>query len=124
MLTKLLFTGLVIAVVFALYRVRSRVGTARPSGDRDTAVATSSRLGRALSYALVVVLLMISGVAYYFHWRAEQQLVSVRVIDTGTGHVTSYRAYQRSIEGKRFRAADGRTVVIGDSERLEILAAD
>ena len=117
MFTKLLFTALVVAGVYALYRVRSRTGPqlAKPDNPAD------NRFGRLVSYGFVGVLIMISAIAYYFHWQSQQQVVSVRVLDSGSGNLTTYQVYRHSLEGRHLRTVDGRTVRLGTRERLEIL---
>ncbi len=117
MLTKLLFTALVVAGVFALYRFRSRTG-AQPLKPRNPA---DNRFGRLVSYGFVGVLLAISAIGYYFHWQSKQQVVSVRVIDGGTGNLTTYQVYRHSIEGRHLQTVDGRSIMLGAGERLEVL---
>ncbi len=117
MLTKLLFTALVVAGVYALYRFRSRTGPqpAKPDNHAD------NRFGRLVSYGFAGVLILISAVAYYFHWQSQRQVVSVRVIDSGTGNLATYQVFRHSIEGRHLRTVDGRRVMLGARERLEVL---
>lgn len=117
MLTKLLFTALVIAGVYALYRFRSRTGP-QPSKPDNPA---DNRFGRVVSYGFVGVLILISAIAYYFHWQSQQKVVSVRVIDSDSGKLTTYQVYRHSIEGRHLLTVDGRTVMLGTGERLEVL---
>ncbi len=117
MLTKLLFTALVIAGVYALYRFRSRTGLLPSKPDP----LTDNRFGRLVSYGFVGMLITISAIAYYFHWQSQRQVVSVRVIDSSTGNLTTYQVYRHSIEDKHLRTVDGRTVLLGAGERLEVL---
>jgi hypothetical protein len=117
MLTKLLFTALVVAGVYALYRFRTRTGP-QPSKPDTPA---DNRFGRLVSYGFVGVLITISAIAYYFHWQSQRQVVSVRVIDSGTGNLTTYQVYRHSIEGRHLQTVDGRSVRLGAGERLEVL---
>jgi hypothetical protein len=120
MLTKLLFTALVIAGVYALYRFRGRTGPQRSQPDHPA----DNRFGRLVSYGFVGVLIMISAVGYYFHWQSQRQVVSVRVIDSGTGNFATYQVYRHSVEGRHLRTVDGRTVRLGAGERLEVLDSE
>ena len=124
MLTKILFTALVIAVVYVVYRARSRTAASGPG--RPRAVVEDNRFGRFAAYGFIGVLILVSSVFYYLHWREEHRVISIRVIDGSSGEATTYRAYQKSIKdnGKRFESLDGRTVIVGDAERVEMLAPE
>jgi len=119
MLTKLLFTAIVIAGVVVLYRLRTRT----LPRSQQSAPAVDNRFGRMVSYGFVGFLITISVIFYYFHWRSENQVVAVRVIGGSAGNTTTYQAYRRSVDGKRFQTIDGRTVILGATERLEVLDA-
>lgn len=118
MLTKLLFTALVVAGVYALYRLRDRTASQRSKPHQPA----DNRFGRMVSYGFVGVLIMISAIGYYFHWRAQRQVVSVRVL--GSGNLTTYQVYRHSIDGRQLRTVDGRRVILGAGERLEVLDND
>jgi hypothetical protein len=124
MLTKILFTALVIAVVYAVYRARSGAPATGPR--RLAPVAPDNRFGRIAAYGFIGVLILVSSIFYYLHWREEHRVISIRVIDSGSGEATTYRAYRKSIKesGKRFQSLDGRTVIVGDAERVEILGPE
>ena len=66
------------------------------------------------------MLVLVSATLYYFHWRDEHRVVTIRVIDSRTGDETVYRAYQKSISGDRFEALDGTMVRLGADERVEM----
>jgi hypothetical protein len=124
MLTKILFTALVIAVVYVVYRSRFRIPS---TAARPAAEATNGNpFGRIAAYGFVGVLILISSIFYFLHWREEHQVISIRVIDSGSGQTTTYRAYHKSIRdnGKRFESLDGKTVIIGTAERVEILGPE
>lgn len=129
MLTKILFTALVVAVVYALYRFRARTGPAQGRPVRSPAKkdqATSgprggSRVGRIAAYSLVGLIVLISAGFYYLHWQEEHRIVMIRVIDGRSGNATTYRAYKKSIDGSRFESLDGKTVILGEAERVEMV---
>ncbi len=118
MLTKLLFTALVVAMVYAIYRSRSRIGPQRS----QPGAPVDNRFGRLVSYGFVGVLMAISAIGYYFHWRSQHEVVSVRVI--GGGNPTTYQVYRHSVDRRVLKTVDGRTVVLGAADRLELLNGD
>ena len=119
MLTKILFTALVIGVVWMIYRNRGRPQPPKRAAPRQQVRANP--IGRFAAYGFVVVLLLVSGVIYYFHWRDAHTIVTIRVIDGGSDQVTVYKAYRKEIKGNRFETLDGRSVVLGEAERVEFI---
>lgn len=120
MLTKILVTILVILGVLTFYRVKnsSRADLAARRIEAKAAAA-GSRFGRMVAYSFVIGLLLISGVWYALHWREQHRIITIRVIgDNGT---TTYKAYNKDLKGSQFRSIDGKTVILGDSERVEII---
>ncbi len=130
MLTKILFTALVVAVVYALYRFRSRTAQgaaaapAKPAAIQSKEHSGHSRLGRIAAYGLVALIIAISSVFYYLHWREQHTVVTIRVIDGRSGNATVYKAYKKSITGSRFESLDGKTVILGEAERVEMVEND
>ncbi len=126
MLTKVLFTALVIAVVYVLYRFRSRTST--PASKTRAAIPQQaparrghSRIGRIAAYAFVGLIIAISAGFYYLHWQEQHRIVTIRVIDGRSGNATTYQAYKKSITGSRFESLDGKTVILGEAERVEMI---
>lgn len=129
MLTKILFTALVVAIVYALYRFRARTG--RSQGKPGSAPAKKgqavpgprgrSQIGRIAAYSLVGLIVLISAGFYYLHWQEQHRIVMIRVIDGRSGNATTYRAYKKSIDGSRFESLDGKTVILGEAERVEMV---
>lgn len=129
MLTKILFTAVVVAMVYALYRFRSRTAQgaaaqAKPAAIQSKAQGEHSRLGRIAAYGLVALIIAISSVFYYLHWREQHTIVTIRVIDGRSGNATVYKAYKKSITGSRFESLDGKTVILGEAERVEMVESD
>ena len=85
MLTKILFTGLVIFVVYAFYRFRGRT-PGKPVAR--TQPAKPSGIGRFAAYGFVVVLLIVSGVIFIYQWQQANRVVTIRVIDGSNNNVT------------------------------------
>jgi len=121
MLTKILFTGFVIFVVYAFYRFRGR--TPRKPAPREQSARTSP-IGRFAAYGFVAVLAIVSGVIFLYQWQQAHTVVTIRVIDGSTDNVTIYQAYQKSIKGNRFESLDGKFVVLGEAERVEFIEND
>lgn len=126
MLTKILFTALVVAIVYALYRFRARTGQLQGGrGEKPRPAAPvprgGSRIGRIAAYSLVGLTVLISAGFYYLHWKEQHRIVMIRVIDGRSGNATTYRAYKKSIEGNRFQSLDGKTVILGEAERVEMV---
>ena len=118
MLTKILFTALVILAVYLFYRHRGRTPV-RVKKVREPVV--QNNFGRFAAYGFIAALLLVSLVIYYFHWQEAHKIVTIRVIDGNSSNVTVYKAYQKSIKGSRFESLDGKTVVLGESERVEFI---
>jgi hypothetical protein len=60
-----------------------------------------------------------SGMFLYQQWRDAYQVVTLRVVDSRSGHAATYQAYRGDIEGRSFRTLDGRTITLAEVERLE-----
>ena len=118
MLTKILFTALVIVAVYLFYRHRGRA-PAKLKTVREP--VEQSNFGRFAAYGFIGALLLVSLVIYYFHWQEAHRIVTIRVIDGNSSNVTVYKAYQKSIKGNRFESLDGKTVVLGEAERVEFI---
>lgn len=122
MLTKILVTILVVVAVLTFYRVKNSnraAGTARRLEARASAAA-NNRFGRMMAYGFVGVLILVSVVWYGLHWREQHRIITIRVI--GESGTTTYKAYNKDLKGNRFESIDGKTVILGDSERIEIIA--
>jgi len=118
MLTKILFTALVVFAVYAFYRLKRRV----PQKSASVAsTATTSQIGRYGVYGFVAALLIVSAVIFTYQWQQAHKIVTIRVIDGNSNNVTVYKAYQKSIKGSRFESLDGKSVVLGEAERVEFI---
>jgi hypothetical protein len=123
MLTKLLFTGLLIAAVVLWLRFRNSPAKQQTASSRQIrqpdATAADTRQPLIVAIALALGLLLITASYFYLDWQAEHTEVQVRVVNTRTGEVSLYRAYQNQVHGRRFRSMDGIEISVSDVERIE-----
>jgi len=124
MITKLLLTLSVIGIAWLVIRNRSR-------RDEISALEQTTRLAapanpktspapRLAAYALIIFMVLASGVFLYLQWRDEYRIVTVQVINTQTGHSVTYQARRGDVDGRRFQTLDGRVVSVADIERIEM----
>ena len=120
MLMKILLTALVIlAAILILRRRVQRVAQAQVPQEPPMPVATKSQLPQVVAYLLLLIMLAGAGFFLYLQWQDDYQIVNVRVIDSRSGNVVHYQARRGDVEGRSFRALDGREVTLADVERLE-----
>ncbi|MGK0168781.1 MAG: hypothetical protein ACI9W2_000499 [Gammaproteobacteria bacterium] len=117
MLTKILFTALVIAVVFATARFRAQM-TAR-SGLTEIA-SPHARRNQMIAYGVAGALVISAVGGYALYWVNWNEQVTVRVINTQSGARTTYQVRQGSIHDREFETVDGWTVAVAEQERMEI----
>lgn len=120
MLTKILVTILVVVAVLTFYRVKNSGRITETARRLEARTPADNRFGRMVAYGFVGVLILVSVVWYGLHWREQHRIITIRVIgDSGT---TTYKAYNKDLKGNRFESIDGKTVILGDSERIEIIS--
>ena len=117
MLTKLLFTALIIAG--AVVYIRHRSASGQRGSNRQTPTA-SAWYWRVLPGGLLAVLLGVGALVFWLEWQEEHRIFTLRVIDSRTGQVTTYPVYRDAVEGRRFQTVDGRIVTLADVERMEL----
>ena len=124
MLTKILFTGLIIAIGIFVQRYRTRhvaerppARVIRPSEPRPSL----PRWVRPAAYIFAAVVVGSSAFWYYTTWQRDQRIVTIRIINTGNGDVATYQAHRGDIEGRSFITIDGLLVRIADAERVEVI---
>lgn len=122
MLTKILFTALVIVVVFAVTRIRGQYVRSRPPHPPTLlAPALAPRVRPRAAVYLVASALVISAVlGYFFFWSRWHEVVTVRVINTQSGETLTYQVHKGSIHEREFQTTDGWKVAVSDAERVEI----
>jgi len=123
MFMKLLLMALVIAgAVFAI-RMRqppqraAYVPDPRPSGSQPR---QRFWLAKLAAVAVVVLMILGTGLFLFQQWRDANEIVLVRVIESGSGRSVTYEVYQGDVEGRSFRTTDGRVVTLADVERMEM----
>ena len=120
MLIKILFTIAVIIVVIVFFRRKrgdvpaAAVPAAGGDGEEDRSVSP-----RALAYSLLGALAGISLLVFEFNRRAQNRIIDIRVISDGA--TTRYQARRKSIKGRRFVTLDGAQVILGESDRMELI---
>lgn len=124
MITKIFFTMLVIIIVGMIFRTQSQTRTnqevqkiKKASAPNDEA---SSLAPKTVAYMLVGLLIIVSGVVYYYSWSDANTLVKLRVINA-SGNLSEYQAYRKHIRGREFTSIDGVQIQLADSDRLEML---
>ena len=127
MLTKILITAAVIGFAFFVQRLKSRRAQAIPVVRPLPVAKPKSPMPKwvrpaAYGFALLVVLSAVS--AYYLSWAEDQQVVTIRIINTLNGEVATYRAHRGDIDGRKFTTTDGLTVRMADADRFEVLEAN
>ncbi len=120
MLTKILFTLIVIVVVALVFRNKTaaRKPAASPAPAADGGVQS-----KTVIYVLLGLIVAISALVFALHWQDQHQIFNIRVTN-GSGETIDYQAYKKSISGRRFTTLDGREVTLGDGDRVEMTGAD
>lgn len=122
MLTKILFTLAVVALVVGVTRFRRQREIEMRQRRLAMPVPAPARSPFPIGWlatGVVLLMLLVGAVWLYDHWRDNNQVIHVRVVDAGTGRAASYRAYRGDIEDREFVTVDGVHVVLAETERLE-----
>ena len=75
---------------------------------------------RAILYIFVALMLLSSAIIFYFNWEKSYRIITVRVINTQSGHMDEYRVRRGEVDGRKFETTDGKVVILADVERMEI----
>jgi len=119
-LTKILVTILVVVAVLTFYRVKNSGRVTEAARRLEARAPVNNRFGRMMAYAFVGMLILMSAGWYALHWQEQHRIITIRVI--GESGTTTYKAYNKDLKGDRFESIDGKTVILGDSERIEIIS--
>ena len=118
MLTKILFTIMVIAVVILISKAGQRpkkavagLRAARPPGRRWI---------KALAISVISLMIVASAMFIYLEWRSASEVLVVQVIDTRSGRTSEYRVARGKLEDRGFQTSDGRYVRLAETERMEV----
>lgn len=122
MLMKLLLTLLVIIAALVTLRLRKRHPPRNlvASAAQQHQSVRGSLVPKAAAYGLLGLLLSGSALFVYLEWQDSWRVVTVRVIHSGNGSETIYRAYKGDVKGRSFTTVDGRIVNLAEVERLEL----
>lgn len=125
MITKIFFTMLVIIIVGMIFRTQNQTRANRSPQQPKKATTTtdepSSLAPKTVAYMLIGLLIVVSGVVYYFSWSDANTLVKLRVI-SASGALSEYQAYRKDIKGRAFTSIGGVQIQLADSDRLEMLS--
>lgn len=127
MLNKILFTVFVASVVMGIARwrgKRAQVPLVNVTPPPQPAARPMPAWVRPAAYGFAAMVVVGSSLWYYSAWQDDQQIVIIRVINTGSGESATYQARKGSIDGRRFRTTDGFVVRVADAERIEVQAVD
>ncbi len=118
MLTKILFTIAVIAVVILISKAGQRP---KPvvAGSRDPAPQGRGWI-KVLAGAVISLMLVASAVYIYLEWQLANEVLVVQVIDTRSGRTSEYRVTRGKLEDRAFQTHDGRYVRLAETERMEV----
>lgn len=120
LLGKILLTLVVIAVAVLVLRQRAQARPPLVVIPRREAPPRRGGLPVGwLASAVVVLMLAIAGYWLYSNWRDAHEVLYLRVVDAGSGHVVHYRAYRGDIGDREFVTTDGTRVRLAETERLE-----
>lgn len=119
MISKILFTALIILAALAFVRHKNSRGRVREEAARARQAA-DRRNAMFVAVALVSLTLLISSAIYYWHWQEAHRIARVTVINSHTGAEQTYHVYQSEISGRRFRTVEGRLISLSDAERMEV----
>ncbi len=124
MIVKILFTMLVIIVVGMIFRTQNQAKAAEQARQQKKAAVSADEPGslppKVVAYLLVALLILVSGVVYYFSWSDANELVTLRVT-SGDGRLIEYQAYRKDIKDREFTTVDGIHTRLADTDRLQML---
>lgn len=123
MFMKLLLTLLIVVGAVVVLRLRKRPPSPAAIVHVDENILADrekTSFPRLAAYTVLGILLLACAGAVFFQIQDAWQVVTVRVIDAGSGRESTYRAYKSDVGGRTFTTTDGRTVKLADVERMEL----
>ncbi len=124
MLTKILFTLLIIIGAIIYVRIRASKRALAPMAPPLPRPVAPERPRLVYYLSLGLLIIMLSGAGYYLFqmWFDDSRIIMVRVINSNTGSVTSYEVHKGDVTAgeSTFRTVDGKTVTLAAVERLEM----
>ena len=116
MLTKILFTLVVMIVVALVFKTK----TAPKARVIEVSEPEEGSLSvKTVAYLIVGILVIISATIFVFKYQSDNRIINIRVIaEDGTS--TVYQARQKEIKGRQFLTLDNKKVTLGESDRIEM----
>jgi hypothetical protein len=119
MITKILFTLAVIALVTWFFSAR-RGAKPRLREVINPALIKQKKHMLQAALAFMGIMVIAAGIIVYHDISAPPAVVTVHVINTQSGEKISYRAIKDDIQGDSFTTLDGRRIYVAGVERLEV----
>lgn len=121
MISKILITlGVIVACMWFL---SARAAKPELRTIRNPADERRRKVLRNAAFAFMAVMIVAAGIMIYLELDSRNAVVTVRVINTQSGEVKSYRAEKSAIRGDGFTTVDGVQVFVAGIERIEIDAS-
>ncbi len=117
MLTKILFTLAVVVIVALVFHTKTR-STVRES-TKKAQIEARRKTNRLAAYGVIGVFILGGAGFFYYNWRVDNTIISIRVTSGSETSAISYQAFRKDIKGRKFTTVDGRSVTLGDSDRVE-----
>lgn len=124
MFGKILLTAAVLVAAFLIIRMRLRRPVGAEARGTGGPVGSTRKAVRLIAYILVATMLGGSLLYLFLDWRADRQVVQVRVVNAYTGESVRYQARRGDVETRQFKTLDGRRVTLAEVERLELEEAE
>ena len=118
MLTKIIFTLVVIVIVALIFRTKTGPARLRHSIDNEKDAGGIS--ARFVAYTLLALVIATSALVFVLHWNEQHRIMNIQVTDN-QGQPVTYQPYKKSIDGRRFTTLDNVAVTLGADDRVEIL---
>ena len=119
MLTKILFTLLVIIIVGLVFRTKTAARKPAPAQVIEVQEQPGSLSVRTVTYIIIAALILVSSSIFFFKYQSDNRIIEIKVIaEDGTS--TVYQARQKNIKGRQFTTLDNRNVTLGESDRIEM----
>jgi len=80
----------------------------------------AATLPRIAAYGALAIALVGCALFIYLQWQDTWRVVTVRVINAGSGIESTYQAYKGDVEDRSFTTTDGRRVNLAEVERMEL----
>ena len=117
MLTKILFTIIVVVGVALFFRSKKSPPGAREAARPGKETAPSTR---TLVYVLISIMVAVSIGVFVYKWRLDHRVIQIRVT-TESGEVVNYQARHKDYGGRSFLSLEGVRVTLGAGDRVETL---